>query len=158
MLLQQVVENEPAIIVSQSFKSMGKNNSPCLEIVVEFEHLTDETGVKCTQVALLWLTQKALENSCKTLRHLGWKGTDLKELSPLVEGFHSLQGTKCFITTTKEEYQGKVSFKVRWINGTAGSRVMREGDLSTAADAARKFLEADGNEVFMESGEGQCLV
>ncbi len=60
-----------------------------------------------------WLTDKALEYTVKSLRILGWRGNDLSSDDGII-------GTEVSLVIEHEEYKGKVSAKVKYINEAGG--------------------------------------
>jgi hypothetical protein len=79
------------------------------------------------------LSGGALEITIKALRIMGWKGTDLASLSvdDLVNEFSSVYAD--------EEYQGKVTRKIKYINGTGGVAMKNVADAAKKAQIAAKL-------------------
>ena len=81
----------------------GKEQVAVLLEVVEGEFKGD---------SLTWygyFTDKTTATTLKSLRALGWEGTDITKLD-------SVRG-EAACTVTEEEYEGKVSLRVRWVGG-----------------------------------------
>jgi len=95
-------------------------------------------GIKEKQYAHLWLTDKTIERTSKTLRELGWQGTDIEEL----HYSNPLENTPCSITGEFEEYNDSERFKINWVN----SRNRQAQDLGDSAKEFKSFNKffADG--------------
>jgi len=59
--------------------------------------------------AYLFLTDKAAERSIESLRHLGWRGTNIHDLVGVTDNMVQ-------IVVEREVYDGRERAKVRWIN------------------------------------------
>lgn len=77
--------------------------------------------------AFLYFSEKAWQRSVEALKVCGWDGVDFATLD-------GLGSTEVEIVVDEEVYEGKVRYKVKWINpsGGGGSPGMEEG-------AARAF-------------------
>jgi len=98
---------------------------------VELE-LKNEHGEVITHT--LWITDKTMERVVKSLRHMGWVGDDISDLS-------SVGSQLCQIEVVTEDYNGRGYPKVAWINAnesTGGGGVQPRMDPAQAkAFAAR---------------------
>lgn len=103
----------------------------------------DEAGHEITWHG--YFTEKTTERTLESLRHLGWKGDDLFDLS-------GIDANDVSIVVEEEEYDGKLQSKVRWINAAGGLAMkerMSEGDakrfaqrMKGAAVASRQKTQA----------------
>jgi hypothetical protein len=92
----------PATVTAANFGET-ENGTPYLYLA-----LAIESGASIS--AWLYLTEKALEGTTKTLRDaFGFDGNFETACDQVV-------GKKCSITVESEEYNGKESLKVKWIN------------------------------------------
>lgn len=83
-------------------------------------------------------SDKALEHAVKGLRNCGWKGSDLADLSGL--------DAEVELVVVHEEYNGKTSAKVRYVNalgGAARSALPADKAKSIAERMKAKIAEAD---------------
>ena len=102
-----------------------KGDKPC--VGVEFELL--DTGAHISWFG--YFTEKTTERTIESLRFCGWTGQDLDNLSEI--------GAKEKLTVQlvieQEEYEGKVTAKVQWINRGGGLRLNKPLD----GQAAKAF-------------------
>jgi hypothetical protein len=76
----------------------------------------DASTTEGTQYGYLYLSEKALANSVKTLRDaFGFDGNFETVVEQIVE-------KPCAITNESEEYEGKERVKVKWINAPRSSK------------------------------------
>jgi hypothetical protein len=102
------------------------------QIVVYFEISTPEAEM----AAITWygyFSEKAWERTVESLRHCGWQGADLTDLSGLGD-------KEVELVIEDEEYDGKVRPKVRWINkpGAMSIKAPLAGDRAKAFAAQMK--------------------
>lgn len=94
-------------------QTVGKNETPCIRIplvVAEGEH----EGQTISETA--WLSDKAFEATIKNLVEVfGWNG----DLDSLHKG-QGFTGMQCRIVTEMEEYEGKMQYRVKWLNHVDG--------------------------------------
>jgi len=116
-----------AKIVRSSLEKSKAKGTPyvCLHLELEDDkdgYLPENLGR--TQYGTLWLTEKTVENTEKTLRGLGWKGDNLREL----HDSNPLEGVECSVTGDFELCDdGKNRFRVQWVN-TRGHKPKDIGD------------------------------
>ena len=81
------------------------------------------------------LTDRAAEYTIKKIRAMGHQGDSLEELG----SGYALRGNLCSITVKHEEYQGKVSAKVAYVDplGYEGGMLELEHDDRAARNASR---------------------
>lgn len=83
----------------------------------------------------LWLTEKTADRTVETLRTvLGWQGADFEELNAP----NDLAGVEVDVVWDWEEYDGKYSAKVQWINAP-GAQSMKRADPAEAARVAAQY-------------------
>lgn len=73
--------------------------------------------------------EKAFDITISSLRNAGWQGDDLGDLSSVADG------QECVAVLVEDEYEGKLSLKVRWINAAGGVAVKKP----MSDDQARSF-------------------
>jgi hypothetical protein len=95
-------------------------------------------GVDEVQYAHLYLTDRTIDRTVKTLRDLGWQGKDWEEE---LHCNNPLEGVECSITGDFEEYNGKSRFKIQWVN--ASGQVRDIGEFAKEFKAWNKYI-ADG--------------
>lgn len=74
-----------------------------------------------------WLTDKAQERTCESLMHCGWTGADFETLPGL--GTQDVE-----LVCEEEEYQGKKTVKVKWVNDPGRVRQTEGASLASYAD------------------------
>lgn len=81
-----------------------------------------------------YFTDATFDRTVESLRYMGWEGTDLSD------GLPGLDAKEVSITVEDEEYEGKVTAKVQWINKPGGVAVKTPlvGDEAKAFGAAMK--------------------
>lgn len=92
--------------------------------------------------AWLYLTDKALDISVRSLRRLGWKGNDLNEL----DNKGGNLATPVMIDCQIEEYNGQSSLKVKWINQLGPQRRAPGAEFAGFAEAMKARVAAIGAE------------
>lgn len=95
--------------------------------------LLDFPGRTITWFGFLEASDKAFEIAMEGLRTAGWKGDDLADMSMLTEA----TSPEVILVVGHEEYEGKVSAKVKFINSTGGMSM--RGALQP--EQARSFAE-----------------
>lgn len=76
------------------------------QVAIEFE-LLDCEGYRMTYFGTFG--EKALEHTIKALRTCGWQGDDLSS-------YEGVDANEVSLVIEHEEWEGKVSAKIRWIN------------------------------------------
>jgi hypothetical protein len=95
--------------------------------------LLDFPGKTITWFGFLEASDKAFEIAMEGLRTAGWKGDDLSDMTMLVEA----TAPEVVLVVGHEEYEGKTSAKVKFINSAGG--VAMKGALQP--DQAKSFAE-----------------
>lgn len=117
----------PAICRSIQF---GETSTGKEQAAIEFELIGDHADSGQSITAFLFFTEKTLSRTVESLRHLGWTGDDLSELPALAAD--GKLGQEVEIVVDHEEYEGKVSAKVKWINRPGGGSIKLEKPLDDA--------------------------
>lgn len=119
-------------------QTIGKNNNPAIVLPLVV------IGGPCDNQRIRWtgfLTDSALPNTVKTL-HEAFRFDG--NWGALVRDPLGFEGFDCNITTEHEEYQGKSTLKVKWLNAPhealAESEVM---DIISSLDGRSKAVIAD---------------
>lgn len=96
------------------FQEMGEKSTPCIRIPV----VVVEDGFEKTAIWRGWLTEKAMDNTIRTLAKVfGFNG----DLDALANGKESFAGKPCQIVTEIETYEGKDRLRIKWINPAGAS-------------------------------------
>jgi hypothetical protein len=106
------------------------------QVVVEFR-LEDGNSISYFG----FFTEKTFKRTIESLRYLGWEGDDLSELPALAEA--GMLTGEVDLVVDHEEYDGKVTAKVKWVNKPGGGRVQ-----------LAKPMEADGLKSFAARMKG----
>jgi hypothetical protein len=100
------MNNYNAVVISNK---LSIAESGAASISIQFETMPDKKKFWGS----LWLTEKAFDRSMKTLEEVfGWAGESLLDLNDSKK----LAGKQCSLACDNEEYQGKVTEKVKFIN------------------------------------------
>jgi hypothetical protein len=116
---------------------LGETGGGNPQIAVEFEILTPDTPEK----VLTWyghFTEASADRTIESLRHMGWTGNDFEVL----EG---LDTNEVDLVVEEEDFEGKVSTKVQWVNRVGGVAIKTPlaGDkLKSFAAAMRGRIQA----------------
>ena len=93
---------------------VAKTGAACVNILFREDDSFDERDIW----ASLWLTEKAFDKSMKVLEDVfGWKGNNFDELNDPKR----LAGIKVSLACENEEYNGKTTEKVKFINKPRGA-------------------------------------
>ena len=93
----------------------------------DFVELTFHVAAESEYIkAYLYLSEAAWPRSCESLKACGWDGADFGDLAGM--GSQDVE-----IVVAEEEYDGKISYKVKWINpiGGAGAPELDDKDRRT---------------------------
>jgi hypothetical protein len=91
---------------------LGESGTGKEQIAINFDILTEGAEFK----SLNWygyFTEDALERTVESMRHCGWTGVDVADLS-------GLDTNEVDLVVDEEEYQGKLQTKVKWVNRVGG--------------------------------------
>jgi hypothetical protein len=110
----------------------GQDGTPYLAVQFDLERMNDNQPAGAI-TAYLYLSDKAIEQTAKKLRAIGYVGTDGSELS---DG-SKLRGMRCQVQVTQEAYNGEVRNKVGWINPEHFVPGVGKGEASAKANASR---------------------
>lgn len=114
--------------------ALGMTKTGKEQLAVEWG-LLDGSGRKITSYH--YFSERAIDISMDQLRTAGFRGTDISDLSSL----HHSEGNptpECEIVVVHEEYNGKVSAKVRFVNSNGGLALSEPlDDAKAKAFAAR---------------------
>lgn len=130
--------NYSAEIISTALGESKEKKTPFVAMQVRTIKCLDtdeEKELKFT--ATLWLSDKAVERTVKTLRELGFDGQTLIDLN-LPD---TMAGLQCEITTKVEEYNGKAEERVAFVNkpGSFANRGLRACSEDMAKSISARF-------------------
>lgn len=109
---------------------LGYTSTNKEQVAVRFELLDVDEGARY----LTWygfFTDKTTERTLDSMRHCGWKGDDLFDLSGLGDNEVDL------VLETEEDNEGKAHLRVRWVNSRGGLALKDRMD----DDARRTFAQ-----------------
>ena len=122
------------------FIELGENNTPAILLnlkVTDGKHEGEEITFHA------WISDKSMERSIKNLKEVFGFNGDLLALSRcLTTG--PFVGKACSVVCEEEEFKGKISVKVKWLNRAGGGGSGMDPDKATALaarlnDAAKGF-------------------
>lgn len=104
----------------------GKTNNGSIQIGIEFDFL-DIPGKTMPYYGSF--SGNATEHTLKAMRACGWAGEDLTDLT-------GLDTNEVSLTVDWDEYQGKRTLKVKWVNPAGGIGFKERVDVAELADFA----------------------
>lgn len=113
--------------------ALGTTSTGKEQVGVEFQ-LMDAEGNPTERITWFgYFTDKTLERTVESLRHCGWQGDDLSDLTGIDQNEVSL-------VIEAEEYQGNWTPKVRWVNAPgSGLALANQLDANTAKTFAQRM-------------------
>ena len=132
-----------AKLIDHVLKEVGEKNTPCLslkwEVKVDGEHVYSSH----------WLTDAAFPYTMKLLTEvLGWDaGDDLNDWN----GTGNFVGMECDLVLAEEEYNGKVSTKVKFVNRKGGGSQKPAEDKLAQSLKAKVLAYRQGNKATPEN-------
>jgi len=116
---------------------MGTTNTGTEQLVISFETDSPDTP-KISKY--LFFTDKSMDISLKALVALGWKPEEHDYNITLLNGTDVLVGRECSLVLENEEYNGKTSTKVVFVN-SKGPPPMDSTAAGAFADGLRERLQ-----------------
>lgn len=114
--------------------SLGKTEGGNPQVAVELVVTTGEhQGKRITWFG--FFTDKTTERTLESLRHLGWEGDNLADLS-------GIDRNEVSFDVEAEEYKGEWKPKVRWINAPGGLALKQPMTPAESIDFATKMMGA----------------
>lgn len=130
--------NYSAVILSTALAESKEKHTPSVRLQLHATtKLETEEEVDKNFIADLWLSDKAVERTIKTLRDLGFQGSSMADLNfP-----EAMQGLLCEISTEMVEYNGETSEKVKFINkpGSFANRGLKAASDDVTRTIAQRF-------------------
>lgn len=130
--------NYTATILSTALAESKEKHTPSVRIQVNAIHNLD-TDEDCDKkfTADLWLSDKAVERTIKTLRSLGFEGQSMAELNDP----DTMTGLMCEVTTRMEPYEGETVERVAFVNkpGSFANRGLRAASEDVARSIAQRY-------------------
>lgn len=108
-------EYEATALPEESTLGESSTGTPRVEVQFYVQTPAEEHGQK-----ILWygyLTPAAMPRTVAALRHMGWTGNDLRDLTSI--GKNNVE-----LVVEGEEYNGKTYPRVKWVNSLGGRRVV----------------------------------
>lgn len=81
-----------------------------------------------------FFSDKAFQHTVRALRHCGWVGDDIGDLSTILE---QNGGSEVQLEIEQGEFNGKMQTRVKWVNHRDGAKPATMSDAQRAAFAAR---------------------
>ena len=108
--------------------ALGETKAGKEQVAVEFEILDEGFhGQRITWFG--YFSEKTMDVTLRALRTMGWQGDDLSDLTGITNNEVSL-------VVEQEEYEGKWTAKVRWVNSLGGGLGLKA---PLAPDRAKTF-------------------
>lgn len=130
--------NYSAVILSTALAESKEKHTPSVRLQLHAtSKLETEEEVDKNFIADLWLSDKSVERTIKTLRDLGFQGSSMADLNfP-----EAMQGLLCEISTEMVEYNGETSEKVKFINkpGSFANRGLKAASDDVAKSIAQRY-------------------
>jgi hypothetical protein len=130
-----VYENQEKKRAKAIAAAIGKAKTGTHQIAIEFEFLDEQGGITYYGP----LTDAALEYTMKAIRTAGFQGDDLSDLSSLCG-----ETPDVMLVIGPDEYEGKVTRKVKFINSMGGL-------------AVKDALQGDDLAAFARSMKGKII-
>lgn len=115
-----MLPNKPLTNALATVRAHGLSEStkgtPCVWVDFVFDAEKGPNGEEVSIKYFGYLTDKNMPYVLKALRALRWAGQSVMDLDGTVD--NSLVGQKAYLTTDMEEYNGKFTAKVKFINET----------------------------------------
>ena len=129
MPVQPDAKYDATVLVAELREAKPKpgNEHGTAYIFIKFQ--TDDGTVD----GVIWLTENTVERATTDLVTLGAEAEKLKTWEYLNDIGAAIQGGRCNITTEENEYEGKKSVRVKWINAH------RRAGAKTASRVAQLF-------------------
>lgn len=109
---------------------LGETSTGKEQVAIECE-LMDSEGVVGPHITWFgYFTEKTTESTLRALRTFGWVGDDLANLT-------GIETNEVSLVIENEEYEGRVTPKVRWVNAPGGGGIGLKAPL--APDRAKSF-------------------
>ena len=103
-------------VVSSHSLAESKEGTPSVKVIFQTKFEVENPGVPFvkTMYTDLWLSAACFERSMHTLTKVfGWKGEIFEELN---DNNTLLAGAECVLVVEDEEYNGKITSKVKFVN------------------------------------------
>lgn len=112
-------------IASSAPITFGRSSNGNTQIAVEFEVLGKDEAeeYRPTGETITWIghfTDKTADRTIESLLHAGWQGEDPSELAEISAA--SVLPTAVDLACEPEEYDGKWTLKVQWVNKVGAGR------------------------------------
>lgn len=132
--------NYLGVIKATGLTESSNTHTPEVQMRINLVRNLD-TNDPCNRqvIADLWLSEKCKDKTIALLCSLGFDSENLADINGDI-----LKDCECEVSTTFEEYNGKVYEKVAFVNkvGTYASRGIKRMDDAQSNDFARRFSQA----------------
>lgn len=91
---------------------LGESSTGKEQVGISFDITTPDADIQ-TITAYLYFTEQTWERTVESLRHCGWTGTDVSDLT-------GLDANEVELVIEDDTYDGKTRPKVKWINRIGG--------------------------------------
>lgn len=130
--------NYAAVIKSTSLAESKQKHTPCVRLLINANKcLESGEDVEKQFIADMWIGDRTVERTMKTLREIGWEGMSFAELN----NPYTLEGTEIEISTAMEEYNGQMFEKVKFVNkkGSFENRGLKPCSEEVARNIAHRY-------------------
>ena len=114
-IIGEAVQNELAEVTDHGV-AMSKNGNPQVWVKFKFVDIMEASDEEVGITAYLSLSEAAFPYTMEKLTNLGWIGISISNLDRTAEPCDNLVGHTVRISVAMEEYEGKVTPKVSFIN------------------------------------------
>lgn len=131
--------------------ALGYTSGGSEQVAVEFEILDDDPEIGGRRITWYgYFTERTFDRTIESLQYCGFRGNDLSDLSGVTTN-------EVQIVVTHEEYNGRISARVQWVNRLGGlairSRMSDEDARKFSARMRSKIAAAGGSAATPPTGD-----
>lgn len=103
--------------------ALGRTGTGKEQVAVTFQLMDSEGALGPMLTWFGYFTEQTFPRTVEGLRHCGWQGDDLSDLS-------GIDANEVSLVVENEEYEGKTYSKIRWVNAAGGGGVTLKEQLT----------------------------